>query len=166
MRILLVGLCLASLAVSTACAPTHQVRPLARQRVEVSVQIQPDANLGLPITVQVLILRDEAVLDEVQAQSARDWFQRRQAFFRDKQPDTQECAEGGALVDEPDRCLWEWIPGQQLQGPLTLTYPRGAQWAVVLADYRTEGGHQLLVDPRQDFTLVLGAKDFTVHNSP
>jgi hypothetical protein len=87
----------------------------ASRTLDVTVRIAPDANLNWPIAVQVLILADETVVDELQALSAREWFDRRHTYFRDKRPDTQTCVEPGTvdIVEEPDRCFWEWSPGSR-----------------------------------------------------
>ena len=163
-KILSVCLCLTTLVLSTACGLKRHAQSLTRRRVEVEVEIAENANLRWPLAVQVLILRDKRVLDDLQAQSASEWFDGRHEFFRDKRPNTQGCEDRDVpgVVAEPDRCWWEWTPGQKRIGPLRLTYPWDAQWAVVFADYRTDGDHRWLVDPRKNFMLVLGEDDFTV----
>lgn len=111
------------------------------------VTVEPRANQGSAVAVDVLVVYDKKVLDKLLALSARDWFVQAGQLRRD-------------FPDAFDLSHWEWVPGQQV-GRQEIDYRAGAKAALVFADYLTPGAHRVRFDPRQPSRLVLGETGFT-----
>lgn len=114
-----------------------------------SVEIDTGLNGDAPVAVETLIVYDPAVVDQLTALTAAQWFARREQFLRDQKK--------GAL----DNWLWEWVPGQQVRDQ-QLDFGVGARAALVFAGYLTPGDHRQRVEPHGEYRLFLGASDFTL----
>lgn len=107
------------------------------------------ANQDYPITIDVVFAYDRALVDQLQALSAREWRQRqndiRLAFPTDIQVDS-----------------YEVVPAQK---PLVRTIPERAVDALaafVFVHYRSDGMHRARVDDLERFAILLGEKDFSI----
>ncbi len=132
-------LVLALLAMS-ACA--HKVPTRSFQVVAV-----PAANADSPIPVDVVLVRDDALVAVVTALSAKQWFQQREQLVR----------------DHPDAIAyrsWQFVPGQTIDiDPLPFPSRKGVA-LFVFADYLSEGVHRLRVDLMKKFRLILRPDGF------
>lgn len=134
----------------TACGLGVRTRALVGEKVRVQVQVARQANLNNPVAVDVLLVFDEALLKELQKMPAREWFDKREQIKRDF-PDTR-----GFEVWEH-----EWVPGQDV-AELVLPYRVATKGAVIFANYLTPGDHRGRWDGRENITLGLQEKGFTV----
>jgi type VI secretion system protein len=118
--------------------------------VNVKVTVAPNVNQGNPIQVEMLLIYDEALLKQIIALQAKDWFDKRDEI-RKNYPD-------GAGYDS---WQWEWIPNQSVgvqQVPLRVS----AIATVVFANYYAPGPHRIRVSPHENMTVTLLEKGFTV----
>ncbi|WP_211115609.1 hypothetical protein [Arenibaculum pallidiluteum] len=99
----------------------------------VAIQAEPRANDFSPVAVDVLLVRDQKLLDELLKLSAGEWFQKREQYLRD---------HPRALSAHS----YEVVPGQSLSQTLP---QEPAAWAgLVFANYAKGGPHRLrLADP-------------------
>lgn len=132
-----VALSLALLA--SACAD----KPSARLDT-VSVTVAPAANDTTPVAIDMVAVRDKALVEKLAALTAADWFGQRDQTLRDH-PTTVGVTS------------WELVPGQKLHTELPDQEPA---WAIlVFANYATPGPHRLRVPDTRTLTLTAGDKD-------
>jgi type VI secretion system protein len=116
------------------------------------LQAESDVNDHSPIAVEIVLVRDPALLERVSSLSARAWFAESAQLERDH--------PGGFLRER-----WEMVPGQRLD--LDLPFPDRRGVAVfVFANYLSPGAHRIRVDDRNRFTLVLGRTEFSLEGRP
>ncbi|MCW2242976.1 hypothetical protein [Azospirillum canadense] len=124
---------------ATACAD----KPAARLDT-VSVTVAPAANDTTPVAIDMVAVRDKALVEKLAALTAADWFGQREQTLRDH-PTTVGVTS------------WELVPGQKLQAELPDQEPA---WAIlVFANYATPGPHRLRVPDIRTLTLTAGDKD-------
>lgn len=133
--------------ITVGCGLVTRTQRMFGGRLPLEVTIEPRANQGSAVAVDVLMVYDKGVLDKILALTARAWFEQQSQLERDFP---------GAF----DRARWEWVPGQQV-GRQEIEYRAGAKAAVVFADYLTPGAHRLRLDPRAPSRLLLGETGFT-----
>lgn len=122
-----------------ACAD----RPAARLDT-VSVTVTPAANDTTPVAIDMVAVRDKALVEKLAALTAADWFAQREQTLRDH-PATVGVTS------------WELVPGQTLHTDLPDQQPA---WAIlVFANYATPGPHRLRVPDTRTLTLTAGDKD-------
>lgn len=114
----------------------------------IELRVDERANGNAPVPVDLVLVSDEALVEQVLGMTAADWFSRRDQVRRDY-PRTVQVHS------------WELVPGQ--------TVPRqdirrlDDLWAaVVFAHYDTDGPHRLRVDTYTDLTLRLGEEGFDI----
>src|SRR5262245_58200201 len=103
-------------------------------RLQLHVTVAPDVNEDRPIPVDVVFVWDKATAAKLDALTAKDWFDKRDAFRRD---DPQERA---FTVRD-----WEWVPGQEVPQIDLTVHASSRRWlraVYVFANYRTEGSHR------------------------
>lgn len=108
----------------------------------------PDVNDRSPIAVEVVLVRDPALLETLSSLSARAWFAEYGQLERD---------HPGAFLRE----RWELVPGQRLEVDLPFPTRRGVA-VFVYANYLTPGAHRMRVDNERHFTLILGRTGFSM----
>ncbi|MBP2290302.1 hypothetical protein [Azospirillum rugosum] len=124
---------------ATACAD----KPSARLDT-VSVTVAPAANDTTPVAIDMVAVRDKALVEKLAALTAADWFGQREQTLRDH-PTTVGVTS------------WELVPGQKLHTELPNQEPA---WAIlVFANYATPGPHRLRVPDTRTLTLTAGDKD-------
>jgi len=112
-----------------------------------AVSASRDANRDSPVAVDLVIVREEALVPTVTAMSARQWFMDRDQMARDH-PASLEFQS------------WEFVPGQIWESSGFPLSNRSGYALVVFADYQSEGVHRVRVDPIREFRLVLRAEGF------
>jgi type VI secretion system protein len=123
----------AASALSVFCAPAAGIR------LQIHVTVAPDVNEDRPIPVDVVFVWDKATAAKMEALTAKDWFEKRDAFRRD---DPQERA---FTVRD-----WEWVPGQDVPEIDLTVHAASRRWlraVYVFANYRTEGSHRARLGP-------------------
>ena len=110
----------------------------------VSVTVAPTANDTTPIAIDLLAVRDKALVDKLGALTAAEWFGQREQAMRDH-PTTLGLTS------------WELVPGQTMRVEQPQAEPA---WAIlVFANYATPGPHRLRVPDTRTLTLTAGDKD-------
>lgn len=131
------ALSLALLAVACADKPSAVLDT-------VSVTVAPTANDTTPVAIDLLAVRDKALVEKLGALTAADWFGQREQTLRDH-PTTLGVTS------------WELVPGQTLRTELPQQEPA---WAIlVFANYANPGPHRLRVPDTRTLTLTAGDKD-------
>ena len=110
--------------------------------------IVPAANGNSPIPVDLVLIRDKALLKEIPKLSATDWNQRREQYLRDY-PEKKQ------LVDY----RWEWVPGQQIHS-LTVAMTPKPKAVYLFAGYASKGDHRARIATGKGVNLKLMADDF------
>ncbi|KAA0677852.1 hypothetical protein DS843_22320 [Roseomonas genomospecies 6] len=110
----------------------------------VSFAVAPTANDTTPVAIDLVAVRDKALVDKLGALTAAEWFAQRDQSMRDH-PATLGVTS------------WELVPGQTLKADLP---PGEPAWAIlVFANYSTPGPHRLRVPDTRTLTLTAGDKD-------
>jgi hypothetical protein len=132
-RTLSISIAAAAASLSLFCAPK------AGTRLQLHVTVAPDVNDNRPIPVDVVFVWDKATAAKLEALTAKDWFDKKDAFRRD---DPNERAF--TIRD------WEWVPGQEVPEIDVTVHAASRRWlraVYVFANYRTEGSHRARLDP-------------------
>jgi type VI secretion system protein len=108
----------------------------------------PEANDRSAIAVDVVLVRDEALLGILGALSARTWFDEKAQLALDH-------PRGFEIVH------WELVPGQRLEIRNPFRTRKGHA-IYVFANYLTPGAHRVRVDAFERFTLVLDRDGFAL----
>ena len=110
----------------------------------VSVTVAPTANDTTPIAIDLIAVRDKALVDKLGALTAAEWFAQREQAMRDH-PTTLGLTS------------WELVPGQTMRVERPQAEPA---WAIlVFANYASPGPHRLRVPDTRTLTLTAGEKD-------
>ena len=110
----------------------------------VSVTVAPTANDTTPIAIDLIAVRDKALVDKLGALTAAEWFAQREQALRD-----HPTALG--------LTSWELVPGQTMRVERPQAEPA---WAIlVFANYASPGPHRLRVPDTRTLTLTAGEKD-------
>ncbi len=110
----------------------------------VSVTVAPTANDTTPIAIDLIAVRDKALVDKLGALTAAEWFAQREQAMRDH-PTTLGLTS------------WELVPGQTMRVQRPQAEPA---WAIlVFANYASPGPHRLRVPDTRTLTLTAGEKD-------
>lgn len=138
-------------AVFTGCPKRPNVPGLAKaSRIEVAVHVDPKANGGNPVALDLLLVSDKELLKELQKMTAAQWFERREQIVLDHRK------EGGLAVVSR-----EWSPGQVI-APDGVRVSRKVRAAVIFANYFNPGEHRAVLDPRRDVVIRLGESKLEV----
>ncbi len=118
--------------------------------IQVEIHAENELNQDSPVAVELIVVRNEKLLEKLLALSAQDWFNQREQIHRDHPGDK-------AFVS----WYWELVPGQPL---LTqkLEFDSGARAVVVFANYFAPGAHRVRADPHQDLVIRLQKDDVAV----
>lgn len=111
----------------------------------VTLQAEPTANDQAAVAVDLVLVRDQKLLTQLQTVSAADWFTRKVQFLRDN-PTTLSVFS------------WEIVPGQTLTQPLPAD-TKPAWGGLVYAGYAAPGDHRLTVTGK-DIKLRFQDTDF------
>lgn len=114
----------------------------------IALTVADRANENNPVAVDLLVVNEEALLEEILKLSARDWFQKRPQYIRD-------------FPTGIDLKSWELVPGSSVP-PTEIDVRRRARGAVVFANYYAPGPHRLRLPDQSKVRLLLGEKGFTV----
>lgn len=116
--------------------------------IDVKVDISENANRNTPVALDIVVIRNEKLLDLLKNMPAREWFEKRDQIQRDY------------LEDEGVRIWsWEWVPGQ-LVPPIELPWDHRAVGAVIFADYLAPGEHRVSIDPFEGVAIHLHENAF------
>jgi type VI secretion system protein len=121
-----------------------------QSELRMKVEVSPDANNSNPVAVDLVLVKDNALLAELKKLSATDWFENRRQYLLDHPEETGLRAG-----------TWEFVPGQPIN-PVRINVEPEIMGGIIFANYSTPGAHRAAIDPRKSLTVVLGAKDFTV----
>lgn len=141
-------------ALATALTAASCALPAHHARVSVSLNIAADANVRRPIPVDLVFVWDDALVAQLEAMTAGDWFGKKAALL-------QGDPTGKVLTV----CGWEWVPGQDVS-PVDLMVPASARrWVravYVFANYRSAGAHRARLEPGRAASLDLGRDDMNL----
>lgn len=120
------------------------------KKIEVRVQVAPNANGGNPVALDLLLVSDKELLKKLQGMSASDWFEQRTQILLDQPKEATLAVRG-----------WEWVPGQVVPAGELRVAPE-VRAAVVFARYFNPGEHRAVLDPRRDVRIKLGESNLEV----
>lgn len=130
---------------------SNAVPPASGQsELVMKVEVSDRANNSSPVQFDLVLVTDEAFLEELGKISAGEWFEKRDQYRLDHQDETGLTAGS-----------WEWAPGQEVE-PLRITVKPEIVGGVVFASYSNPGAHSAVIDPRKPLAVTLGEEDFTV----
>ncbi|OQX27613.1 MAG: hypothetical protein BWK80_04440 [Desulfobacteraceae bacterium IS3] len=136
-----------------SCGTGMKIRSLLGGRLQVAVKISEDANQNHPVSMDLVFVYDEKLMEELLKLSAKEWLEKRDQIKRDH-------VEGKGL----DIWGWEWTPGQEI--PVQeLPLNANAEAALIFADYLSPGAHRIRVDPFKDITIRLLKDDIFAESS-
>lgn len=115
-----------------------------------AITAQRDANDQSPVPLDMVLVRDPALVDVLNGMTARVWFETRDQIARDN-------PTGFEVV------TWEVVPGQHLDTAFPFRNNKGIA-LFVFANYLSPGAHRVRVDPLERFTLLLGKDGFSVES--
>ena len=131
-----------ALVVLAGCAAKIDTR-------RIGVVATEDANDSSPIPVELVLVKDETLLETLLALPARDWFARREQLKADF-PRGFESA------------YFEYVPGQRVDLRRLPFDGRKGHALIVYANYRAPGEHRLRADTWKRVILRLGESGFTL----
>ncbi|RKH95149.1 hypothetical protein D7Y15_42235 [Corallococcus sp. AB030] len=109
----------------------------------VQIRLRPDANDNSPVPLSLLLVYDPAVLEQLLAVGATQWFVGREQFLRDHAADVHEE-------------FYELVPDQSL--PEFRRYvPAHTAGGLVFVGYSAEGEHRYRFDPSRALQLEVRA---------
>ncbi|MGI4721120.1 MAG: hypothetical protein ACRYGO_08020 [Janthinobacterium lividum] len=121
--------------------------PATPDRKTLTLRAEHDANAGSPVALDIVFVRDAAVLDTLAAMPASEWFPGRADMLR-RFPETLT--------------VWsvELLPGQVIEAPGELWRNAAGSGALVFANYASRGEHRirLALDTRS-YLIRLGAEE-------
>ncbi len=138
------------LGLLSACGLTTRTRAVFGGKLNIQVEVAPDANEQSPVALDFILIYDKALVESLSQLTAKDWFDKRDQIRRDY-PNGKGFEVWG----------WEWAPGQRVplqQVPLKAKAKAG----LVFANYFSPGEHRASIDPTQSIRVQLHADDFTV----
>jgi len=119
--------------------------------IDVSVEIDDNANQNSPIAVDLIVVYDETLMGQLMGMTAGEWFEKRSQIRRDY-------LDGAGF----DSWGWEWIPGQKVSVQ-KLPLKAAAIGGVIFAKFITPGAHRSRINPFHDVTIYLRENDFAVN---
>ena len=121
---------------------------LASGKLSLEVTISAAANQNSPVAVDVLLIKDKALLKTIQGMPASEWFSKK-AQWQPRIPKAFELKQ------------WEWVPGQQVQLP-PVAVGSDVKGVVLFAKYATPGPHIALIPSRGRVCVSLNEQDFSI----
>jgi|JI10StandDraft_1071094.scaffolds.fasta_scaffold85454_2 type VI secretion system protein len=117
---------------------------------QVVISAVPGANQNSPIAVDIVLVREEAMLEKIAPLPAAKWFQTRADMLK---------TFPGSFTYKS----WEVSPGQTLRVRGDVFGSPTVVGVFVFADYMTPGEHRIRVEQLQNRIIVeLGARGFSV----
>lgn len=127
-----------------------RTRSIFGARLSIKVKVSERANRNNPVAVALVLVYDDALMETLQAMTARGWFEQVEQIKLD-------FPEHVAF----DHWAWEWVPGQGVP-VLHVPLKDRPQKAVIFANYLSPGDHRARVDARRDIAVQLQEDGFTV----
>lgn len=115
----------------------------------VRFDVAADANGNAPVAVDVVAVKDSALLDTLLKLPAGQWFAQRDQMRLDY--------PGGFT-----KWSWELVPGQPVPDTDVEDATTDAYGVVVFASYRTKGDHRARIGTLENVTIVLGRDGFVI----
>lgn len=115
----------------------------------VVIDVAEDANDNAPVAVDIVAIRDAALIPKIQSISAEQWFQAKAQIVR----------------DAPDALgIWslELVPGSHFVAENNPLQGQAAEAIVLFARYRSEGDHRLRLDNVSSLHLRLMTDDLAL----
>jgi len=143
-------LALSLIGIVSSCGIRTRTRALIGGKLEIKVNISPDANQNNPVAVDLLLVYNNDLFKDLLKMPASEWFAKRDQIKRDYPEDTGF-----------ESWNWEWVPGQivELQ---SLPLKARAKGAVIFANYITPGAHRAVIKPHESIAINLLNEEFTV----
>lgn len=116
--------------------------------LDLNVDMQPDANDNSPVAFDVVLAKDKALLKQLTAMSAADWFKKRAQIKRDQQAKIEVYS-------------WEWVPGHPV-GKVTVPVTVEVLGVVGFANYATAGDHRAVLALSGSDDITFKESDFMV----
>ncbi|HAI69705.1 MAG TPA: type VI secretion protein [Gammaproteobacteria bacterium] len=115
----------------------------------ITFDVNLNANNNSPIALDVVILYDEALVEQLISLSAKQWYEKREQFKRDYP----------AILH-----TWEWevVPGQVIPFFKIPENTKKAKGALIFANYHSPGLHRARIDPYQGVIVRLLEYEFVV----
>jgi type VI secretion system protein len=132
------------------CAKLLPFRAFFGGEMKVAVSVPPGINQNSPVPVEVILVYDSALLGQLNALTAEQWFAQREQFMKTRPP-----GQGYQST------LWVWVPGQAVREQ-AISYHPLVHGGIVFAGYFSPGDHRIDILPFRDISIALGARDFTV----
>ena len=125
-------------------------RLLGQSKRVMRVNVSPQANNANPVELDLVLVKDEALLNDLMNLSAKEWFENRNQYRLDY-PEEIELSSH----------QWEWVPGQAVNiEPIPLKGDLAG--GIIFANYTTPGTHSAVIDPRKSVIVDVGAETITV----
>ncbi|MGL5968106.1 MAG: T6SS protein Cts2N [Kluyvera sp.] len=115
----------------------------------VVIDVAKDANDNAPVAVDIVAIRDAALITQIQSLSAEQWFQAKAQMVR----------------DAPDALgIWslELVPGAHFVTDKNPLQGQTAEAIVLFARYRSDGDHRLRLDNITSLHLLLMTDDLAL----
>jgi type VI secretion system protein len=132
-------------SVLTACGGLFQSSDTARVRFDIAA----DANANAPVAVDVVAVKDAALLDALLKLPAGQWFAQRSQMRLDYPTGFTSWS-------------WELVPGQTVPETDVSDATGDAYGVLVFASYRTPGDHRARVGALTDVVIALQRDGFVV----
>lgn len=132
------------------CAKLLPFRAFFGGEMKIEVSVEKGINQNSPVPVEVILVYDSALLGQLNALTAEQWFAQRDQFMKTR-------PQGDGYQSQ----LWVWVPGQAVP-LLAVSYHPLVRGGIVFAGYFSPGDHRVDVLPFRDIAIALGRKDFTV----
>jgi len=115
----------------------------------ITFDVKQNANNNSPIALDVVILSEEALVEQLIKISAKEWYQKREQFKRDYP---------GILH------TWEWevVPGQVIPFFKMPENTKKAKGVLIFANYLSPGLHRARIDPYEGVIVRLLEYEFVV----
>lgn len=113
-----------------------------------NVNLAPNANRNNPVALDLVLVDDKALLKQISAMPASQWFQQKTQVERDH--------PGLAQLKS-----WEWVPGQVVS-PIAIPINPKVKGGIIFAQYFTPGDHRAAVKTQGHLQINFQANDFTV----
>jgi type VI secretion system protein len=116
-----------------------------------NVNLSPNANQNNPVALDLVLVDDKALLQQLSAMPASQWFQQKTQVERDHPNLTQLKS-------------WEWVPGQVI-GPITVRVSPKVKGGIIFAQYFSPGPHRAVIKAQGRLSLDFQTDDFTIQSA-
>lgn len=113
-----------------------------------NVNLSANANQNNPVALDLVLVDDKALLKQLSAMPASQWFQQKAQVERDH-PGLAQWKS------------WEWVPGQVVP-PITIPINPKVKGGIIFAQYFTSGAHRAAVKTQGHLQINFQANDFTI----